>query len=1175
MLRRFFWSWLRRWFFRKTNPLTNGRRSGQRSSRLGLESLEDRAVPATAVALNQAFVATLYEGLLDRPADSTGLAYWSGQLNAGSSRTAVASGILNSPEFTNDEIANLYQQLLSRSANGNELAYWSAQKQAGNTWQQIEAGMAGSAEFFTDAGGTFTAYVSRLFQDFLHRLPAANEFGFFQQLANANTPNSVIALDVISSPEADGILVNNDYSTILGRAADASGAAYWTAQLEQGADQNTVLAGFAGSAEYAGQLQKFLSQQNYTDANSAAQSFVAASATFGPTSSTLPAGTAGLSGNSLVFEPNVGQGGGTTSQFQFLAHGGSYTIFLTNTGPVLSFSVPAPASTTQAGSLSLALHLDGSNPNPVSSGIDELGSYSNYIIGNDPSQWHTDVANYQAVTYRNVYNGIDLVYQGVDSQLEHEFVVHAGADPGAISFDFPGWSPSIGSDGSLILFNAASNTTMVATAPVLSQGTGSRVSGGFVLLGGGRVGYQVGAYDHSRTLTIDPTFIYSTLLGGSKNDVLRNTSDFNGLGGFLQGGMALDPAGNAYVTGTTDSVDFPVTPGSFATTAPNKTTNVFITKLNANGNGLIYSTYLGNGKGTSSGGIAVDSQGFAYVTGDDQEFFSSPTFPITAGAYDANPGFQNNVFVTKLNQAGNGLVFSTFLGGNFFANGFAGDSGGGLAIALDGAGDSYVTGSVAGPGIQTTPGAIESNTDPRVQANANNAFVVKVNPTGTSLDYATYVTGTGAFAGLETGAFGIAVGSNGNAYITGKTDTTDFPTTPNAFQKSATSPNYNAFLAELNNTGTALVYSTFLGGSTGGSNGKVNSAGYGIAVDQYGDMYVVGLTNANNFPVSAGTYQSTLGAAGSYDAFLTKFESSGTLTYSTYLGGNGDDVAYSVAVDRLSDVFVGGATQSSNFPNVNPVQSPLSTPSLTGANKDGFIVQFNPFGNGLVFASNIGGLADDEVDTVALDPSNNIYVAGQTKSTSGPNTTNGSFPVNNAFQSTNNGGTDAFVANLTPSTTLPPLPPPPPPPPPPPGGGGGTTSPPPLQTVVSASDIYAPNQTSDMAYDFGSLPTVTIFSYDNLNITDQPNGQFEWYKWEASAAGTFYATQTTTSGGPLEMHLFEVLNGVLTELRSNTGGTLSTSLTQGQAIYIEVKGENTAPGVKSTGTYNLDVALQP
>ena len=380
----------------------------------------------------------------------------------------------------------------------------------------------------------------------------------------------------------------------------------------------------------------------------------------------------------------------------------------------------------------------------------------------------------------------------------------------------------------------------------------------------------------------------------------------------------------------------------------------------------------------------------------------------------------------------------------------------------------------------------------------------------------------------------------------------------------------DGYIAELNPAGSALVFATYLGGSAGGT-AQIND----LVLDSSDNIYVSGFTDATNFPTTTGAYQTTdPGLSGNTDEvlFATKVDSSGSsLDFSTYLGSSGTESGGAIALDSSGDVYVAGSTTSAQYPNVNPIQAPLAAPN----SGDAVISEFDPTLSTLKFSTNFGGLGDEEAQAIQVDGSGNIYVAGWTTSASGNNMTNGSFTTTTgAFQPANAGGTDLFVAKINPSTTVPP---PPPPPPPPPGGGSSSSSGKPYQIIVSTSDIYErPTKPSDYAHDFGSLDTVTIFSYDNLNITS-PSGQFEWYKWEASAAGILLCHRNDhVRRPPGNAYLCSrVQNGVLTELSRNTGGTLSTALNQGQAIYVEVKGEALTVDTKSTGTYNLDVALEP
>ena len=446
----------------------------------------------------------------------------------------------------------------------------------------------------------------------------------------------------------------------------------------------------------------------------------------------------------LSFEVNQGQ---TAAQVDFLSQGSGYTLFLTPTETVLSLQKPAPAAGGGAeapDSVVLSSRFVGANPQPQVVGLDRLAGTSNYFIGSDPSQWHTNVANYGQVEYQDLYPGVDLVFYGNQRQLEYDYVVVPGTDPGVIKLAIDGAeSMTIDGQGDLVLHTSGGD--VLEHAPVVYQESGGvrqPVSGQFVLEGDGQVGFAVGAYDHTQPLVIDPVLSYSTYLGGTSLTACS--------------GIAVDSAGDAYVTGTTYSTDFPTTAGAFQTSlGGGGNGDAFVTKLNPTGTALVYSTYLSGTNYDGCNGIAVDTAGNAYVTGDT----TSTDFPTTTGAFQTTYRGGGDAFVTKLNSTGTALVYSTFLGGT--------NGDGGLGIAVDTAGNAYVTGDTTSTDFPTTTGAFQTT-----YRGGGDAFVTKLNPTGTALVYSTYLGGTGDDVG-----FGIAVDTAGNAYVTGDTRSTDFPTT--------------------------------------------------------------------------------------------------------------------------------------------------------------------------------------------------------------------------------------------------------------------------------------------------------------------------------------------------------------------------------------------------------------
>lgn len=684
----------------------------------------------------------------------------------------------------------------------------------------------------------------------------------------------------------------------------------------------------------------------------------------------------------MRFEANQGQADPTVC---FSARGAGYAVYLTDHEAVLALRPSQSSSDADI----VRMHLVASHPSPAPTGIVQLSGSSNYFIGNDPSRWRTDVPAYAKVRYSGVYDGIDLLYYGNQRQLEYDFVVAPHADPQSIRLRFAGVErEELDDAGNLIL--TARDGRMVFHKPVVYQFENGRrraIAGSFKRLAGNSIAFELGHYNHDRQLVIDPTLVYSTYIGGSNSDTLN--------------ALAVGSAGAAYITGSTASTDFPVTTGAFQT----KFSTAFVTKLNATGTALLYSTFVG-GSGSSSGGdvgraIAVDSGGEAFITGSTY----SSDFPITTGAYQttskAGAGWATS-FVTKLNSAGTALVYSTYLGGS------RGDTA--YSLAIDSSGDAYIGGAAYSPDFPVTAGVVQS-TNKSYASYGWNEFVAKLNPAGSALLYSTYLGGSGDY-GSPTNEC-LAIDSAGDAYIAGTVLSTDFPVTAGAFQtKNNSTGRGNMTLAKLNPTATKLTYATYLGGS---SSGYGDDTPYGLAVDSSGDAYLSGTTWESNFPVTSGAFQTTnhTGGTGAAAAFVTKMNPTGSaLIYSTYLSGSGGvtgDRGRALAIDSSGDVFITGSADSTDFPvTTGAYQS--TNPAAFNNGAVVFLTKLNPAGSGLLYSTYFGG-ANSFSDTgrgIALGSGGTVYLTGVTSASDFP-TTSGAYKT--TYNSAN--GSTGFVSEFT------------------------------------------------------------------------------------------------------------------------------------------------------------------
>jgi len=582
---------------------------------------------------------------------------------------------------------------------------------------------------------------------------------------------------------------------------------------------------------------------------------------------------------------------------------------------------------------------------------------ANYFTGSHPEQWRIGVPLFKAIKYANLYPGIDLIYYGNQNRLEYDLVVAPGASWRTIRLAFGGAKKiEIDGEGNLRLRRSSGWVTHGRPVVYQSAQSGRReVSGQFVFRGGHEVGFDIGAYDPSRPLIIDPTLAFASYLGGSGDDYGH--------------AIAIDSSGCAYVVGETGSTDFPALGAEQAFMAGD--TDVFVTKWNATGTGLVYSTYIGGSNRDVGLGVAVDTAGDAYVTG----FTYSEDFPITPGALRAGFVGDSKAFVLELNPDGNELIYATFLGGS-------GDDYG-AGIAVDAAGEAHVAGYTASVDFPTTMGAFQ----PYYGGGSYDGFLAKLNAVGSALVYATYLGGV-----ANDTAAGVALDPSGNIYVTGQTQSANFPTV-NPLQ--ATGSESAAFVVKMNATGQ-VQYATYLGG-TGLNNGTA------IAADVVGNAYVTGFTDAPDFPVTPNAYQPVNN--GSYDVFVAVLDAYGSnILNATYLGGSGSDSSYGIALDGSGDIFIAGSTNSMDFPVYAAAQSAY------GGGGDAFVAALSNQLNSLESATYFGGSGSDVAAGIAADSAGDAYITGWTSSGG----TSLSIPITpGVFQPISMGGIDAFLAQLS------------------------------------------------------------------------------------------------------------------------------------------------------------------
>ena len=695
----------------------------------------------------------------------------------------------------------------------------------------------------------------------------------------------------------------------------------------------------------------------------------------------------GVPSNPILFVENVGQydsslseSGGDSIGFRFQVLGNVHPTWLAGDSLWVSVLESEIAEGAEQGydhfrpdrnglgetavhrhGVNLRLSFVDANPAPIIEPFNPVESRISYFWGDDPQNWHANVPVWGGVRYLNLYPGIDLEVSGEGGQLTQRLLVQDEADVNAVKLRIEGADRIALTedkiqletvDGPILLplLQVSGVDTEKIPVPMISD---NLIAAPF-------------SKDPTSILIDGPEatsqdLLYSTFLGGTGDDI-----------GY---GIAVDPNGSAYVTGYTESVDFPTTTGAFDTLYHGG--DVFVAKMNPSGTALSYATFLGGFCMDSGADITVDSSGAAYITGST----CSSNFPTTFGSF--GPTYQGgmygyDIFLSKLDPSGSTLLYSGILGGAM------GDEGA-YGVAVDSSGAAYITGWTSSSDFDVTSGAFDTT----FNGGWSDSFVAKIDPAGANLSFSTYLGGSG-----DEDSQDLAVDATNKVYIVGETQSIDFPATSGAFD-TILNGSYDAFVTKLDTAGSTLLYSTFLGGESW-------DAGRAIAVDVSGQVYVTG-SAAPGFPITPGAYDPICVGG---DAFVTKLTASGSkVSYSTCLGGSAGEYGDGIVVDATGIAYVAGWTHSSDFPVITNAYDT----SINGS-QDVFAVKINSTGSGLVYGTFLGGENTIGSDTdaghgITLDTSGKLFITGGTSSPD--------FPVTSGvYDTSTNGSEDAFISRL-------------------------------------------------------------------------------------------------------------------------------------------------------------------
>jgi len=657
----------------------------------------------------------------------------------------------------------------------------------------------------------------------------------------------------------------------------------------------------------------------------------------------------------IPFIENKGQIKGESVSYYAKTFGG--TVFVTKDGKLV-YSLPKFEEKEKVKGWVIKEGLVGASISNVK-GEEEAVTKVSYFKGKDPSKWERNISTYNLVSLGEVYKGIGLKVKAYGKNVEKLFYIKAGANPESIKIKIEGAKSLRVNEAGELEVETGLGVIKFTKPSAYQEINGKRVEvvAAYTLLSNPQYvyGFKVGSYDKKETLIIDP-LLASTFIGGSSWDYGRS--------------IALDGGGNVYITGETDSSNYPTTSGAYDESYNGGDYDVFVSRLNSSLTSLLASTFIG-GSGWDYGySIALDEDGNVYITGETD----SSDYPTTSGAYDESHNGGGDVFVSKLNSSLSTLLASTFIGGS--------GSDYGYSIALDGGGNVYITGKTYSSDYPTPSGAYDESYNGYCDV-----FVSRLNSSLSSLLSSTFIGGSSYDYG-----YSIALDGGGNVYITGETWSSNYPTTSGAYDESFNGGYCDVFVSKLNSSLSTLLSSTFIGGSN-------YECGYSIALDGGGNVYITGYTYSSDYPTTSGAYDE--GHNGDEDVFVSRLNSSlSNLLASTFIGGSGDEHGYSIALDGGGNVYITGYTYSSDYPTTSGAYD-----EGHNGDEDVFVSRLNSSLSNLLASTFIGGSGDEHGYSIALDGGGNVYITGYTYSSDYP-TTSG------AYDEGHNGDEDVFVSRL-------------------------------------------------------------------------------------------------------------------------------------------------------------------